>query len=61
MIHFPRERVIHTGDLFLNFRAQRAGSSARPPGAPIYVDSAQGGFIEWSRTLNARWRWTSTR
>ena len=53
IIHFPRERVIHTGDLFLNFASRpRADGSARPPGAPIYVDSAQGGsFIEWSRTL----------
>ena len=53
IIHFPRERVIHTGDLFLNFRSQpRPGAPPRPPGVPIYVDSAQGGsFIEWSRTL----------
>jgi len=53
VIHFPRERVIHTGDLFLNFRSQaRPGAPPRPPGVPIYVDSAQGGsFIEWSRTL----------
>ena len=53
VIHFPRERVIHTGDLFLNFRSQaRPGALPRPPGVPIYVDSAQGGsFIEWSRTL----------
>jgi glyoxylase-like metal-dependent hydrolase (beta-lactamase superfamily II) len=53
VIHFPRERVIHTGDLFLNFRpAPRPDGSARPPGAGIYVDSAQGGsFVEWSRTL----------
>ena len=53
VIHFPRERVIHTGDLFLNFPARpRPDGSQRPPGAPVYVDSAQGGsFIEWSRTL----------
>ena len=53
VIHFPRERVIHTGDLFLNFRARpRPGAPPRPPGVPVYVDSAQGGsFIEWSRTL----------
>ena len=53
VIHFPRERVIHTGDLFLNFRSQaRPGAPPRPPGVPIYVDSAQGGsFVEWSRTL----------
>jgi peptidoglycan/xylan/chitin deacetylase (PgdA/CDA1 family) len=53
VIHFPRERVIHTGDLFLNFPARpRADGSARPPGAGIYVDSAQGGsFLEWTRTL----------
>jgi peptidoglycan-N-acetylglucosamine deacetylase len=53
IIHFPRERVIHTGDLFLNFPARpRPDGSPRPPGAPVYVDSVQGGsFIEWSRTL----------
>jgi len=53
VIFFPRERVIHTGDLFLNTRAPaRAGAPPRPPGVPIYVDSAQGGsFVEWSRTL----------
>jgi glyoxylase-like metal-dependent hydrolase (beta-lactamase superfamily II)/peptidoglycan/xylan/chitin deacetylase (PgdA/CDA1 family) len=53
VILFPRERVIHTGDLFLNFPPRpRADGSARPPGASIYVDSAQGGsFLEWSRTL----------
>jgi len=54
VIHFPRERVIHTGDLFLNNRAApRPGAPPRPPGVPVYVDSAQGGsFIEWSRTLD---------
>ena len=53
VIVFPRERVIHTGDLFLNTRAPaRPNTPSRPPGVPIYVDSAQGGsFIEWSRTL----------
>ena len=54
VIYFPRERVIHTGDLFLNNRAApRPGAPPRPPGVPVYVDSAQGGsFIEWSRTLD---------
>jgi len=53
VILFPRERVIHTGDLFLtNGGAPKPGAPPRPPGVPIYVDSAQGGsFMEWSRTL----------
>jgi glyoxylase-like metal-dependent hydrolase (beta-lactamase superfamily II) len=45
IVHFPAERVIHTGDLFL----------ARPPGAPglhLYFDYANGGSaVEWSQTL----------
>jgi len=52
IIYFPRERVIHTGDLFLNFQP-KPGTPPRPPGVPIYVDSAQGGsFMEWSQTLD---------
>jgi glyoxylase-like metal-dependent hydrolase (beta-lactamase superfamily II) len=45
IVHFPAERVIHTGDLFL----------ARAPGAPglhLYFDYANGGSaVEWTKTL----------
>ncbi len=56
VIFFPGERVIHTGDLFLNFRGGgRGGTPARerPPGVPIYVDYVQGGsFLDWSKTMD---------
>lgn len=52
VIYFPRERVIHTGDLFVNVRLPRQGAGPGRLGLPIYVDSAQGGsLIEWSTTL----------
>jgi glyoxylase-like metal-dependent hydrolase (beta-lactamase superfamily II) len=55
VIFFPGEKVIHTGDLFLNFSGGgRGGAPARerPPGVPIYVDYVQGGsFLEWSKTM----------
>ncbi len=41
VIHFPAERVIHTGDLFL---ARRPGAS----GLSLYIDYANGGSVnEW--------------
>lgn len=47
VVHFPAERVVHAGDLFL----------ARPPGAPglhLYFDYANGGSaVEWTGTLDA--------
>ena len=57
VIYFPELKVIHTGDLFLAFRAGSARGSAptreRPPGVPIYVDYVQGGsFLEWSKTMD---------
>jgi glyoxylase-like metal-dependent hydrolase (beta-lactamase superfamily II) len=54
IVYFPEVRTIHTGDLFLNFpRRPRADGSARPPGAGIYIDYAQGGsFLDWTRTLD---------
>ena len=55
IIYFPELKTIHTGDLFLSTRGGGRGAATakpRPPGVPIYVDSAQGGsFIEWSKTL----------
>ena len=60
IIYFPEVKTIHTGDLFLNFRAGgRGGAPARerPPGVPIYVDYVQGGsFLDWSRTMDAMLR-----
>jgi glyoxylase-like metal-dependent hydrolase (beta-lactamase superfamily II) len=56
VIYFPEQRTIHTGDLYLNFRAGGRGAAPdrpRPPGVPIYVDYVQGGsFIDWSKTLD---------
>jgi glyoxylase-like metal-dependent hydrolase (beta-lactamase superfamily II) len=54
IVYFPELRTIHTGDLFLNFpRRNRPDGSARPPGAGIYVDYAQGGsFLDWTKTLD---------
>ena len=63
IIHFPRERVIHTGDLFLNFPARpRPDGSPRPPGVLRCMwtrrraAASSSGRGRW----NARWRWTST-
>jgi glyoxylase-like metal-dependent hydrolase (beta-lactamase superfamily II) len=56
VIYFPAEKVIHTGDLFLAFRAGgRGGAPARerPPGVPVYIDYVQGGsFLDWSKTMD---------
>src|SRR3970282_2527442 len=55
VIYFPELKVIHTGDLFLAFRAGGRGMAPRerPPGVPIYVDYVQGGsFLEWAKTLD---------
>jgi glyoxylase-like metal-dependent hydrolase (beta-lactamase superfamily II) len=54
VIYFPELKAIHTGDLFLNNRAQpRPGAPPRPPGVPVYADYAQGGsFLEWTKTLD---------
>jgi cyclase len=46
VIHFPAERVIHTGDLFL---ARRAGA----PGFTPYFDFAAGGsMLEWVSVMD---------
>ena len=46
VIHFPSERVIHTGDLFL---ARRAGA----PGFTPYFDFAAGGsMLEWVTVMD---------
>jgi cyclase len=46
VIHFPAERVIHTGDLFL---ARRAGA----PGFTPYFDYAAGGsLLEWVTVMD---------
>jgi len=56
VIYFPEVKTIHTGDLFLAFRAGGRGGAparARPPGVPIYVDYVQGGsFLDWSTTMD---------
>jgi cyclase len=58
IIYFPELKVIHTGDLFLNFRqAPRPGAPPRPPGVPVYVDYVQGGsFVDWSKALEGALR-----
>src|SRR3970282_1761843 len=45
VIYFPELKVIHTGDLFLAFRAGGRGVAPRErtPGVPIYVDYVHGG------------------
>jgi cyclase len=55
VIFFPELRTIHTGDLFLNFRAGagRAGAPPRPLALPIYADYNQGGSLtEWTKTID---------
>jgi cyclase len=49
VVYFPELKVIHTGDHFLSFPRP----PAKPRGAGIYVDYAQGGsFLEWTATLD---------
>jgi len=54
VIYFPELKVVHTGDLFLGRTpAAAAAAAAKPPGANIYVDYAQGGsFLDWTPTLD---------
>jgi len=54
VVYFPELKLVHTGDLFLAQRPRPdASGRQRPPGAPIYVDYAQGGsFFDWTRTLD---------
>jgi len=54
VIYFPELKVVHTGDLFLGRTpAAAAAAAAKPPGANIYVDYAQGGsFLDWTHTLD---------
>lgn len=55
IIHFPAEKAIHTGDMFLaRTAAADAAAAGKPRGRNIYVDYVQGGsFLAWTDTLDA--------
>ena len=55
VIYFPELKAIHTGDLFLNFRATpgRNGAPPKPLNLPIYADYNQGGsLLAWTKTID---------